>query len=551
MNEKFLFLLCFFVINVLSLPVVEKNSISGALYYLLKYGYVPADKNSDTASLLSENGLNNFISDFQAFAGMNITGKLNDETIEMMNTPRCGVKDFVGHGGDAKKRRKKRYALQGSRWRTKDLTYRITRYPTTSRFKKDEVDDEIRAAFLLWEDVTPLKFTRKSSGSVHIEIRFETGEHGDGDPFDGPSGTLAHAYFPQFGGDAHFDNQEFWTINEFRGTNLKQTAAHEFGHSLGLSHSDVRSALMAPFYRGWIPDLKLDQDDIDAIQALYGENVGEEKPTPTAPPKEPESNDEDIDEEYDEYDEDDGSGVNNAPLCRNPNVDAIFPTRDGNYWVFKGSQYWLLTEDSVAEGYPRNIGSDWDGLPDNIDAALTWTINKKTYIFKGSQYWKFTNKRLDSGYPRLISEGFPGIPDNIDAAFVWGGNGKMYFFKDDLFYKFDPEKRPPVNNKYPKKITNWGLPNDQRLEAAVKWTNGYTYFFQNGQYYRFNDRRFRLDKGNPRYPRSSAEWWFGCDVSEDDGSIFFASGVEKNEDNTISLFDEEGNEDLDVVAGDE
>ena len=28
---------------------------------------------------------------------------------------------------------------------------------------------------------------------------------------------------------------------------------------------------MAPFYKGWDPNLKLDEDDIQGIQALYGE----------------------------------------------------------------------------------------------------------------------------------------------------------------------------------------------------------------------------------------------------------------------------------------
>lgn len=46
----------------------------------------------------------------QAFAGLNQTGELDGETLEMMNTPRCGVKDKVGFGANA---RKKRYALQG------------------------------------------------------------------------------------------------------------------------------------------------------------------------------------------------------------------------------------------------------------------------------------------------------------------------------------------------------------------------------------------------------------------------------------------------------
>ena len=74
---------------------------------------------------------------------------------------------------------------------------------------------------------------------------------------------MAHAYFPIFGGNVHFDDSEFWTINSYRGTNLLQTAAHEFGHSLGLSHSDQFSALMAPFYRGYESNLALEV-------AMYG-----------------------------------------------------------------------------------------------------------------------------------------------------------------------------------------------------------------------------------------------------------------------------------------
>ena len=46
----------------------------------------------------------------------------------------------------------------------------------------------------------------------------------------------------------------------FLGTNLLQTAAHEFGHSLGLSHSDTKSALMAPFYRGFEKKVSLNKD---------------------------------------------------------------------------------------------------------------------------------------------------------------------------------------------------------------------------------------------------------------------------------------------------
>lgn len=179
-------------------------------------------------------------------------------------------------------------------------------------------------------------------------FRFEESEHGDGDPFDGPGGTLAHAYFPVYGGDAHFDDAEYWTINSPRGTNLFQVAAHEFGHSLGLSHSDVRSALMAPFYRGYDPVLHLDADDVLAIQALYGKktngaSIPTSKPSyrPTSKPSRPVDND----------------------LCRDSKIDAMFNTADGQTFAFKGNKYYKLNENSVAEGYPKTISEGWVGLP--------------------------------------------------------------------------------------------------------------------------------------------------------------------------------------------
>lgn len=70
------------------------------------------------------------------------TGILDPATIEMMNKPRCGVKDNVGN---ANKARRRRYALHGSKWSTKDLTFRISKY--SDQMPKEEVEREIQRAF--------------------------------------------------------------------------------------------------------------------------------------------------------------------------------------------------------------------------------------------------------------------------------------------------------------------------------------------------------------------------------------------------------------------
>ena len=145
-------------------------------------------------------------------------------------------------------------------------------------------------------------------------------------------------------------------VSDWSGTNLLQTAAHEFGHSLGLSHSKQYRALMAPFYRGYQTSVTLDQDDIVGVQRLYGvKNPGVKPrigdlPQETAPP-----------------DED---------LCKNSTIDSIITMEDGTY-AFKGDKFWKLTEDSVVPGYPKNISKFWRGLPgksafiDNLKSIKT------------------------------------------------------------------------------------------------------------------------------------------------------------------------------------
>lgn len=146
----------------------------------------------------------------------------------------------------------------------KALTYHISKYP--KRLTHAEVDQAIFNAFGVWSQYTDLTFTEDKLNQVDIDIRFEEGKHFDCEPFDGPGGTLAHAYYPEFGGDAHFDDEETWTVSTSGKINLVQVAAHEFGHSLGLSHSDVPAALMNPFIR-YNPMFRLDSDDIQVSLA--------------------------------------------------------------------------------------------------------------------------------------------------------------------------------------------------------------------------------------------------------------------------------------------
>tara|TARA_R110000824_G_C15103846_1_gene666520 strand:+ start:659 stop:1033 length:375 start_codon:yes stop_codon:yes gene_type:complete len=93
--------------------------------------------------------------------------------------------------------------------------------------------------------------------------------------FDGPRGVLAWAMMPttdSFSGQlvTMFDSSESWVTSEPQDKEilLRNVAAHEIGHLLGLRHSAEDTALMYPFYRHGIAAPQ-PVDDVSKIQSLY------------------------------------------------------------------------------------------------------------------------------------------------------------------------------------------------------------------------------------------------------------------------------------------
>lgn len=150
----------------------------------------------------------------------------------------------------------------GRPWNDTELTYFII--DRTSDMSASRQNEAFDRAFALWEHASSLDIERVNNRSdADITIEFKSPGDDDYD-FDGRSGTLAYAYFPQVGITA-FDDAEPWSY--LGSIDLVTVAAHEFGHALGIDHSDDPGALLAPFYTGarpWLSD-----DDIAAIRDLY------------------------------------------------------------------------------------------------------------------------------------------------------------------------------------------------------------------------------------------------------------------------------------------
>nr|XP_045004917.1 matrix metalloproteinase-23 isoform X4 [Jaculus jaculus] len=119
--------------------------------------------------------------------------------------------------------RRRRYTLTPARlrWDHFNLTYRILSFPR-NLLSPRETRRGLAAAFRMWSDVSPFSFREVAPEQPSdLRIGFYPINHTDclvsalHHCFDGPTGELAHAFFPPHGG-IHFDDSEYWILGPTR-----------------------------------------------------------------------------------------------------------------------------------------------------------------------------------------------------------------------------------------------------------------------------------------------------------------------------------------------
>ena len=138
-----------------------------------------------------------------------------------------------------------------------------------------EAMNPIANAFQTWASNTHFTFLQAQDyTNANFKVSVERGDHGDGNPFDGPTNpgvanTVAHSLYLT-DGRFHCDADNQWSVGAVPGAMDNETVAlHEIGHLLGLGHSSVQGAIMWPSINSGVTAHSWHQDDIDGNKALY------------------------------------------------------------------------------------------------------------------------------------------------------------------------------------------------------------------------------------------------------------------------------------------
>ncbi|XP_024163979.1 metalloendoproteinase 5-MMP [Rosa chinensis] len=176
--------------------------------YLRTFGYLMKDSNDKQQQ---QQLLESALKMYQKTYHLNVTGKLNSETKELINTPRRGLPDHNLINGSVQMGSYQAFFNLGpTKWPPTmyHLPYRISARDETP-IGNDALAQACAQAFGLWAGVSNFTFTSVGLDAPHqLDISFRRGQHRHGKPFDG---ILRHAFYPM-AGLMHLDADENWSL---------------------------------------------------------------------------------------------------------------------------------------------------------------------------------------------------------------------------------------------------------------------------------------------------------------------------------------------------
>ncbi|KAF1384445.1 hypothetical protein PFLUV_G00120310 [Perca fluviatilis] len=487
--------------------------------WLMKYGYLPPSDPS-TGQLQAWTAVTNAVRAMQRFAGLNDTGVVDEETMAVMNSPRCSLPDEPSkspanqEGNDMRRRRRRAISM----WSRRNINWRLHSYPSSSHLSRETIRSLVFYALRVWAEPTPLEFHEVGSPeAADLQVDFLHGYHGDGYPFDGAGGAVGHAFFPSDrarAGGVHLDAEEEWAFRQpaSEGTDLFTVLVHEFGHALGLAHSSSRHSVMRPYYQGPAGDplhYRLGPQDLEHITQLYGKR--NQLLATDAPRLAPEPERHHIGRHHDHR---------YGPFIDRCNIsfDAVARIR-GETFFFKGLRMWRVNGGGLVSGRGASVRRLWRGLPADLHrlhAVLERQSDHAIIFINGSHFWLFRDLSLQEGYPQPLSAlrmggGLAGADEDEEeeeaAAGRWG-------------LVWDTEQGPVWgkmgNAEEEKHEDKWTQLLREGVSGITTDSDGSVYLFKGDSYWKFMFPGSTLQDG---YPRSSTADWLDCPDSSSSSPV--------------------------------
>uniref|UniRef100_A0A915E0N0 Peptidase metallopeptidase domain-containing protein n=1 Tax=Ditylenchus dipsaci TaxID=166011 RepID=A0A915E0N0_9BILA len=367
--------------------------------FLEQFGYLEVVSQSNALALRSPSAIQQAIEEMQRVARLPVTGQMDQPTQALLSKQRCGLKDtHLLRSKSTRKRHlrhihRRRQTNAGQpilKWDKLNITYRIDSVARTIPHK-GALRRVIHDAVHLWNGASGLRIEETADPHADILLSFETGQHGDMYPFDGPGRILAHAFYPMDGqgGDIHFDDEEDWKLHEDlqgKEVSLGSVAAHEIGHRQvsGPTTTTAPTNTHAPPMPG----------------PTFQESAG------------------------------------SVPSPCDTEVDAVTTVRQ-EIFMFRGNWFWRFDLEGYLMEPPSPVDVFWGhDLPTPVDGAFE--LNDRVYFFVADKIYKYWGRRR-IGVKTLAEVGLPAHLKSIRLAYKWvyGNEVRYYIWAEDDYWRID------------------------------------------------------------------------------------------------------------------